>query len=198
MTQLSWRPEYGTQHQPPGSRHPHQGARETCTFGPRLEAQTVPDDHDHASGAPSLSPLRRVASPYSDGRTMHVAMIKPLQEPTFLILLALQDAPLHGYALLAEIEGVTHGRVRLRVGTLYAALDRLTEDGLVAVQSEDTVNGRLRRTYRITASGSAALSTEADRMSTLATTARARLHGLTAAGAAGAAGAAVLSADGAL
>jgi PadR family transcriptional regulator PadR len=116
---------------------------------------------------------------------MYVPMTKPLQEPTFLILLALQDAPLHGYALLAEIEGVTRGRVRLRVGTLYAALDRLTDDGLVAVHSEDTVNGRLRRTYRITATGSAALSAEADRMSTLAMTARARLHGLTAAGAAG-------------
>jgi PadR family transcriptional regulator PadR len=113
---------------------------------------------------------------------MHVAMTKPLQEPTFLILLALHDAPLHGYALHAEIEGITRGRVRLRVGTLYAALDRLTEDGLVAVHSEDTVNGRLRRTYRMTATGSAALSAEADRMSTLATTARARLRGLPAAG----------------
>ena len=63
-------------------------------------------------------------------------MSKPLQEPTFLVLTALLGEPLHGCALLGEVESVSDGRVRLRVGTLYAALDRLTEEGLVAVESE--------------------------------------------------------------
>jgi PadR family transcriptional regulator, regulatory protein PadR len=109
-------------------------------------------------------------------------MAKPLQEPTFLILAALLEKPLHGYALLSEIESITRGRVRLRVGTLYAALDRLTDEGLVAVQAEETVNGRLRRTYCVTTTGTRALSADADRMATLAARARARLRGRAAAG----------------
>jgi len=109
-------------------------------------------------------------------------MSKPLQEPTFLILTALLGGPLHGYALLAEVESVSGGRVRLRVGTLYAALDRLTEEGLVAVESEEVVNGRLRRTYRITGAGSETLAAEVDRMTALAKKARARLRGRPTAG----------------
>ena len=111
-------------------------------------------------------------------------MSKPLHEPTFLILTALLGGPLHGYALLAEIESVSDGRVRLRVGTLYAALDRLTEEGLVAVESEEVVNGRLRRIYRVTAAGSETLAVEVDRMTDLAKKARAQLPGRFKAGAA--------------
>jgi DNA-binding PadR family transcriptional regulator len=103
-------------------------------------------------------------------------MSKPLHEPTFLILTALLAGPLHGYALLTEVHKVSGGRVSLRVGTLYAALDRLTAEGLVAVQSEEVVSGRLRRTYHVTAAGSDAVSTEVDRMATLARAARSRLR----------------------
>ena len=111
-------------------------------------------------------------------------MSKPMQEPTFLVLTALLGQPLHGYALLAEVESVSGGRVRLRVGTLYAALDRLTEEGLIAVESEDVVNGRLRRTYAVTGAGAAALATEVARITALAKKARVRLRGRLAAGAA--------------
>jgi DNA-binding PadR family transcriptional regulator len=111
-------------------------------------------------------------------------MSKPLQEPTFLVLTALLGEPLHGYALLGEVESVSDGRVRLRVGTLYAALDRLTEEGLVAVESEEVVNGRLRRTYAVTGAGAETLAAEVDRMTALAKKARARLRGRLAAGAA--------------
>ncbi len=104
-------------------------------------------------------------------------MTKPMQEPTFLILTALMPKPLHGYALLAEVENVSGGRVRVRVGTLYAALDRLTDEGLVAVESEEVVRGRLRRTYRVTGDGEQALAAEVDRMAALTRKARARLRG---------------------
>jgi PadR family transcriptional regulator, regulatory protein PadR len=102
-------------------------------------------------------------------------MSKPMQEPTFLILTALVSEPLHGYALISEVEKASDGRVRLRVGTLYAALDRLTQEGLVEVHAEEVVNGRLRRTYRVTGEGAAALSAEAERMASLARRARTRL-----------------------
>ena len=100
-----------------------------------------------------------------------------MQEPTFLVLTALVPRPLHGYALLDEVEEVSGGRVRLRVGTLYAVLDRLTDEGLVEVESEEVVNGRLRRTYRVTATGEEALAAEVDRMAALARKARTRLRG---------------------
>lgn len=99
-----------------------------------------------------------------------------MQEPTFLILTALVAEPLHGYALISEIERASDGRVRLRVGTLYAALDRLTHEGLVAVESEEVVSGRLRRTYRVTGDGATALAAEAERMASLARRARTRLR----------------------
>ena len=103
-------------------------------------------------------------------------MSKPLQEPTVLILTALVAPPLHGYALLAEVERISTGRVRLRVSTLYASLDRLTEEGLITVEAEEMVNGRLRRTHRITEAGLDRLAAEVDRMTVLAAAARARLQ----------------------
>ena len=99
-----------------------------------------------------------------------------MQEPTLLILTALVAEPMHGYALISEIEKASESRVRLRVGTLYAALDRLTQEGLVEVDSEEVVNGRLRRTYRVTGAGASALAEEADRMASLARRARTRLR----------------------
>jgi PadR family transcriptional regulator, regulatory protein PadR len=102
-------------------------------------------------------------------------MTRSMQEPTFLVLTALLPRPLHGYALLSEVEAVSEGRVRLRVGTLYAALDRLADEGLVAVDGEEVVNGRLRRSYRVTGAGSAALAEETRRLEQLAGQARRRL-----------------------
>jgi DNA-binding PadR family transcriptional regulator len=103
-------------------------------------------------------------------------MGKPLQEPTFLILTALLGRPQHGYALLAEIERLSAGRVSLRVGTLYAALERLLGEGLIVVDAEEVVNGRLRRTYSLTSSGARTVADEATRMAELAEAARRRIR----------------------
>jgi len=90
--------------------------------------------------------------------------MKPLQEPTFLILTALATGPKHGYAVLREVEALSEGRVTLRPGTLYTALDRLTDEELVELDREEVTDGRLRRYYKITAAGAARLADEADRM----------------------------------
>src|SRR5690242_2846559 len=87
-----------------------------------------------------------------------------LREPTYYLLTALLDGPLHGYAIIKRAEELSGGRVKLAAGTLYAALDRLGGEGLVAVDREETVNGRARRYYRLTGEGTAALRVEADRM----------------------------------
>jgi DNA-binding PadR family transcriptional regulator len=87
-------------------------------------------------------------------------MSKAMQEPTFLILTALADRPQHGYGIMTDISRISEGRVTVRAGTLYAALDRLQADGLVASDREEVVDGRLRRYYRLTEDGAAALAAE--------------------------------------
>lgn len=76
-----------------------------------------------------------------------------LREPTFLVLAALVPVPLHGYGIMRSVEELSEGRVRLRAGTLYAALDRLVGEGSLVVDHEEVVDGRLRRYYRITDAG---------------------------------------------
>lgn len=85
-------------------------------------------------------------------------MAKTLQDlgryagPATLILTSLAEGPRHGYALAKDIE--QFAGVELGPGTLYGALARLEERGLVeAVASDDR-----RRPYRLTKGGAAALS----------------------------------------
>ena len=79
-----------------------------------------------------------------------------MQEATFLILTALADGSQHGYRIMAEVEEISGGRVRLRAGTLYTALDRLRTDGLIGVDRQEIVDNRLRRYYRLTPAGASA------------------------------------------
>ena len=110
-------------------------------------------------------------------------METPLREPTFLILTALAAEPLHGYGLIAEVARLSDGRVSLRPGTLYGALDRLVDAGLVAVEREEVVDGRLRRYYRLAETGGDLLAEETERMRRNVETATARLTARTRRGA---------------
>ena len=87
-----------------------------------------------------------------------------MREPTYFVLAALLEGPLHGYAIIKRAEDISGGRVRLATGTLYTALDRLTEEGYVRLVSEEMVAGRIRRSYGLTDDGATALRTEAQRM----------------------------------
>jgi DNA-binding PadR family transcriptional regulator len=87
-----------------------------------------------------------------------------MQEPTFLILTALAAGPQHGYGIISDAERISAGRTRLRAGTLYAALDRLQSDGLIAADREEIVDGRLRRYYRLTPDGASILAAEVERL----------------------------------
>ena len=57
-----------------------------------------------------------------------------LREPTFLILTALAAGAQHGYGIMTDVAEISGGRVRLRAGTLYAALNRLAAERLVEVR----------------------------------------------------------------
>ena len=65
--------------------------------------------------------------------------------------------------------------MRLRAGTLYAALDRLRAEDLIKVDREQIVDGRLRRYYQLTPRGSGLLAVEAARLHANATAALRRL-----------------------
>ncbi|SBT45168.1 PadR family transcriptional regulator [Micromonospora auratinigra] len=100
----------------------------------------------------------------------------PLREPTFLILTALAGEPMHGYRIISEVAAMSGGRVSLRPGTLYGALDRLVDAGLVEVDREEVVDGRLRRHYRLTRDGDATLTAETERLRQNVAAATARLR----------------------
>lgn len=107
-------------------------------------------------------------------------MTKPNQEPltplTMAILLALATEDLHGYALMREIEAQTDGAIVPGTGSLYAALERLVDGGLVtdAARRPRPGEDRRRKYYRITAVGRAAARAEAERMARVLATARAK------------------------
>ncbi|QDZ14446.1 PadR family transcriptional regulator [Humibacter ginsenosidimutans] len=98
-----------------------------------------------------------------------------LREPALSILTVLAGGRRHGYAIIKEADEVTSGRVKLKVSSLYAALDRLEGDGLVVRAGDEAVDGRLRRYFALTDAGEDALRAEADRMEAKARVARERL-----------------------
>lgn len=75
-------------------------------------------------------------------------------EPSLLILVSLSDGPKHGYAIMSDVE-VGSGRP-LGPGTLYAALARLEERGLI--EGLEPVDRR--RPYRLTAVGATVLEAQ--------------------------------------
>lgn len=101
-----------------------------------------------------------------------------MQEATFLILTSLAERSQHGYGIINDVAEISGGRVRLRAGTLYTALDRLRVDGLAEVDREEVVDGRLRRYYRLTRPGTELLAAEAARLHANATVAMRRLSPL--------------------
>ncbi len=74
-----------------------------------------------------------------------------------LLLAVLQSGPAHGYAIIETLRLRSSGTFDLPEGTIYPALHRLEEDGLLSSGwSEDT--GRRRRIYQLTAKGRQALA----------------------------------------
>ncbi|MGH9187654.1 MAG: PadR family transcriptional regulator [Acidimicrobiales bacterium] len=102
-------------------------------------------------------------------------MTAALREPTVFILSTLARGPLHGYGVIKAVEELSGGRLRLRAGTLYDALDRLARDGFVVFEGEESVGGPPRRNFAITAAGRRLLAAEAARMEETASVVRAQL-----------------------
>ena len=95
---------------------------------------------------------------------VRMAETPPLREPTFFVLTALLPGPLHGYGIIKAVEEMSDGRVKLRAGTLYAALERLENAGAVTLDREESEGGPPRRYYRLTPAGVALLEAEGRRL----------------------------------
>ncbi|MDQ6687965.1 MAG: helix-turn-helix transcriptional regulator [Actinomycetota bacterium] len=76
-----------------------------------------------------------------------------------LLLGVLRHGPRHGYAVITALRDHTGGALDLAEGSVYPALHRLEDQGLLASDWEP-IQGRRRRTYRITAKGQDALLAE--------------------------------------
>ena len=99
-----------------------------------------------------------------------------MREPTYFLLAGLLDGPRHGYAIAQLARELSDGRVGLSAGTLYGALERLSDQGLIRPVEELRVGGRRRRVYELTEEGRAQLVEEAERLRQAADVVTARLR----------------------
>ena len=113
--------------------------------------------------------LRRVLR---SRRNVDASELLPLSEPVFHILLALADRDLHGYGIILSVEASTAGKVRLRTGTLYTAVRRMVDEGLIAQARRSGADRR--RFYTLTAFGRSVARAESWRIASLASLARER------------------------
>jgi DNA-binding PadR family transcriptional regulator len=103
----------------------------------------------------------------------------PLPQAVFQILLALADGEKHGYAVMQDISVRTGGKWKMSPGTLYSAVRRMVEDGLIEELDErpdPAHDDERRRYYRLTALGEQAAAQEAERLARMVSLAR--RHGL--------------------
>jgi DNA-binding PadR family transcriptional regulator len=99
--------------------------------------------------------------------------ILPLTPLSFEILLALLDGDRHGYAILQALESRLSQTLPMRTGTLYRALSRLMDEGLIEPSGASDADDERRRYYRITARGRKTARAEAERLADQVAAARA-------------------------
>lgn len=101
----------------------------------------------------------------------------PLPVSQLHILLALATGDKHGYAIMREVEILTEGSVKMGPGTLYGAVKKMLNAGLVEESDErpdPELDDERRRYYRLTSLGARALDAEISRMEQLTRAARTR------------------------
>lgn len=117
-------------------------------------------------------------------RSSHPSAQLPLSVPVFQILMSLADRDLHGYAIIQDVTRRSEGEVRLTASTLYAAIHRMVEAGMIeeidqprrvpAGPASPSGDDERRRYYRMTAYGREIAQLEAARLERAARMARAK------------------------
>ena len=103
------------------------------------------------------------------------AALLPLKNSTYRVLLALGDDAMHGYAIMQSLQSITGGRETILPGTLYAALARMEDEGLIErteAPTDDPSGGPARRYHRRTDFGRAVAEAESERIEALLDVAR--------------------------
>jgi transcriptional regulator len=77
-----------------------------------------------------------------------------------LILTVVASGPQHGYAIAQRLQRLSHEVIRVRQGSLYPALHRLDNRGLLATEWRQSETGRDAKYYRLTNKGRAELERE--------------------------------------
>ena len=101
----------------------------------------------------------------------------PLTPAVFHILLALMGQERHGYGIMKEVAAQTDGEVVLRPGTLYQAIKRMLEMGLIAESDERPdlkLDDERRRYYKLAGLGRKVARAETERLRKLLQIARAK------------------------
>jgi len=96
-------------------------------------------------------------------RTTDPRLLLPLTNLSYQVLLALADEHRHGYGIIKEVHARSEGEMELETGTLYTALKRMKDEGLIDVAGED----ERRRVYKLTPFGGEVLQAESRRLAAL-------------------------------
>jgi DNA-binding PadR family transcriptional regulator len=99
----------------------------------------------------------------------------PLPTAVFHILVALADRERHGYSIMQDVTARTGGKVRLSAGTLYSAIRRMLEQGLIEemrTSPDPASDDDRRRYYRLTRLGREVALAEARRLTDMLNQAR--------------------------
>ncbi len=91
----------------------------------------------------------------------------PLTPTVFNIMIALADCEMHGYGIMLQVEENTEGQMRMGPGTLYGAIKRMLNAGLIEESEErpdPSLDDQRRRYYKLAALGQKVLQLEARRL----------------------------------
>ena len=92
---------------------------------------------------------------------------------SYYILLALGESAAHGWEIIRRIRTLTDGAANPSSGSLYLAMTRLEDDGLIREHASPAGEDERRRYYHLTAAGRAAARAESQRLARLVRQARA-------------------------
>jgi DNA-binding PadR family transcriptional regulator len=109
--------------------------------------------------------------------TRDAEALLPLTPAVFQILLALAGGERHGYSIMREIASRTEGKARVGPGTLYRSIKQMLAADLIEESDErpdPALDVESRRYYRLTPFGRRVAKAEAQRLSNLVDTARAK------------------------
>jgi DNA-binding PadR family transcriptional regulator len=101
----------------------------------------------------------------------------PLTPAVLHIQLALADEAKHGYGIMKAVEEMTGGKVTMGPGTLYGAIKRMLQAGLIEEideQIDPDLDDERRRYYRLTPFGKRVLKAEVARLADLMKVAQAK------------------------